>query len=165
MKQLDTKTVQDEITSLLLAYPELEEDEVLRADMIEGQTSTFEFLSSVVRKIGSTKALAGGTAEYIGELQERKARLERRDQALRSLISRIMNTAELRKAELAEATLSISAGRPKVMVINEREVPKEFLRVKTEPDKNRIGAALTAHEHVPGCALSNAEPVLRIIVK
>jgi hypothetical protein len=118
-----------------------------------------------VRKIGSTKALAGGTADYIGELQERKARLERREHALRSLIGKVMNTAELRKAELPEATTSISAGRQKVVIVNEQEIPKDFLRIKTEPDKTRIGAALTAHEHVPGCALSNAEPVLRILVK
>ena len=165
MKQLDAKVVQDEITALLLAYPELLEDEVLREDMIEGQTGTFEFLSSIVRKIGSTKALAGGTADYIGELQERKARLERREQALRSLIGKIMNTAELRKAELPEATISISAGRPKVVIVNEQEIPKNFLRIKTEPDKIRIGTALAAHEHVPGCCLSNAESVLRILVK
>ena len=165
MKALDVKSVQDEITALLLLYPELLEDEVLREDMIEGQTSTFEFLSGIVRKIGSTKALAGGTADYIGKLQERKARLERREHALRSLISKVMNTAELRKAELPEATISISAGRSKVVIVNEQEIPKDFLRIKTEPDKTRIGAALAAHEHVPGCALSNAEPVLRIAVK
>ena len=165
MKNLDAKAVQGEITALLLSYPELSDDEVLREDMIEGQTSTFEFLSGIVRKIGSTKALAGGTADYIGELQERKARLERREHALRSLISKVMNTAELRKAELPEATISISAGRPKVVIVNEQEIPKDFLRIKTEPDKTRIGAALAAHEHVPGCALSNAEPVLRILVK
>jgi hypothetical protein len=165
MKTLDTKTVQDEITALLLAYPELEEDEVLRADTIEGQTGTFEFLSGIVRKIGSTRALADGTDDYIRELKERVARLDRREHALRSLINKVMNTAELRKAELAEATISISAGRPKVVIVNEQEIPRDFLRIKTEPDKTKIGAALSAHEHVPGCALSNAEPVLRILVK
>lgn len=165
MNTLDVKTVQDQITALLLAFPELEEDEVLRADMIEGQTSAFEFLSSIVRKIGSTKALCSGTADYIGELQERKERLERREHALRMLVTKIMNTAELRKAELPEATLSIANGRPKVVIVNEKEIPQEFLRIKTEPDKTRIAAAITAHEHVPGCVMSNAEPVLRIIVK
>lgn len=163
--RLDIKSAQDQITALLLAHPELEEDEVLRADSIEGETTAFEFLSQLVRKIGSTKTLAAGTADYIDELQERKARLERREYALRSLISKVMNTADLRRAELPEATISIGAGRPKVVIINEKEIPGEFLRVKTEPDKTRIGAALSAHEHVPGCALSNAEPVLRILVK
>jgi hypothetical protein len=162
---MDLKRAQDEITALLLAYPELEEDEVLRADMIEGSTSVPGFMSAIIRKIQSTKAIAAGTADYIGELQERKARLERREHALRGLLSKVMNTADLHKMELPEATVSIALGRPKVIIVDEKEIPKEFLRIKTEPDKTRIGAALAAHEQVPGCALSNAEPVLRIITK
>lgn len=159
---LDPKQVRDEITALLLAYPDLDEDEVLRTDMIEGQTSAFDFLSNIVRKIGATQAIAAGTAEYIGELQERKARLERREHALRGLIFKIMQTANLAKAELPEATLSIRQGTPKVVIINEREIPDEFMRIKKEPDKTRIKAAMTAGEVVSGCALSNAEPSLTI---
>jgi hypothetical protein len=162
---LDIKQVQNEITALLLAYPELTDDEILREDMIEGSTSTFQFLSQIVRKIGATQAIAGGTADYIGELQERKARLERREYALRQLIFKVMNTAELRKAELPEATLSIRNGQPRVVIINDREIPDEFTRIKKEPDKTKIKAALQAHENVNGAALSNAESVLAIIVK
>src|SRR5215472_11715987 len=160
--RLDPKSIVDEITALLLANPELDEDEVLRADMIEGSTGAFEFLSAIVRKIGATQAIATGTAEYIGELQERKARLERREHSLRGLIAKIMNSAAIKKAELAEATVSIKAGVPKVLIINEAEIPREFLRIKTEPDKTKIKAAIQAHEHVPGAALSNSEPVLAI---
>jgi Siphovirus Gp157 len=159
------KAVQTEITALLLAHPELLEDEILREDMIEGSTSTHEFLRQIVRKIGATQAISWGTAEYIGELQERKARLERREYALRSLIFKIMQTAELRKAELPEATLSIRNGIQKVVIFDERVIPDEFMRVKKEPDKTRIKAALQAHENVAGVALSNSEPVLAIIVK
>src|SRR6516165_7451301 len=71
--RLDFKSIADAITLLLRDNPELDEDEVLRADMIEGQTNAFEFLSHIVRKIGATQAIAAGTTEYIGELQERKA--------------------------------------------------------------------------------------------
>ena len=163
--RLDIKAVTDAIALLLRDNPELDEDEVLRADMIEGQTNAFDFLSDIVRKIGTTAAIATGTAEYIGELQERKARLERREYALRGLIAKVMNAANLTKAELAEATCSIRAGVPKVVIVNENEIPKEFLRIKTEPNKTTIRAALMAHEHVPGCALSNAEPTLAIHVK
>lgn len=159
------KRAQDEITALLLAHPELDEDEVLRADSIEGETTAFEFLSKIVRLIGATQAIATGTAEYIGELNERKARLERREMALRSLIFKVMNTVELRKAELPEATLSVRNGTPKVVIVNEHEIPVEFFRIKKEPDKSRIKAALVAHEHVPGAALSNAEPTLAILTK
>ena len=163
--RLDFKAVADAITLLLRDNPELDDDEVLRADMIEGQTNAFEFLSHIVRKIGATQAIAAGTTEYIGELQERKARLERREHSLRGLIAKMMNAAAITKAELPEATLSIRAGVPKVIIINEHELPKEFLRIKTEPDKTKIRAALMVHENVPGAALSNSESTLAIHVK
>ena len=163
--RFDPSAVVAEINLLLRNNPELDEDEVLRADMIEGSTGAYELLSSIVRKIGATAAIATGTAEYIGELRERQARLERREYALRGLIAKILHFADIKKAELPEATLSIRAGVPKVIIINEHELPKEFLRIKTEPDKTKIRAALMVHENVPGAALSNSESTLAIHVK
>jgi hypothetical protein len=163
--RLDFKMVADAITLLLRDNPELDEDEVLRTDMIEGATSAFEFMSDLVRKIGSTQAIARGTADYIGDLQERMARLERREYSLRGLIAKVMNAAAISKAELPEATLSIRAGVPRVVIVEERDIPDEFMRIKKEPDKLRIKAAISAHEHVPGAMMSNPEPVLAIHVK
>lgn len=165
MTTLNPAFVQRQIFELLAAHPELEEDEVLRADMIEGATDAHEFLRQVVRKIGSTQIIASGTAEYIDELCERKERLARREYALRQLIFKVMNSANVLKAELPECTLSIRNGQPKVVIVNEAEIPREFLRIKTEPDKTKLKAALQAHEHVPGVVLSNAEPTLSIHVK
>jgi hypothetical protein len=165
MQALDAKYVQDEITALLLAHPELAEDDVLRADSIEGQTGAFEFLSGIIRKIGSTKTLAKATADYADELKGRKERLERREYALRSLIMKIMNAASLRKAELPEATLSIRNSPAKVIIVNESDLPDCYWRVKREPDKTTIRLALNAGDDVPGAALSNGEPSLSILVK
>jgi hypothetical protein len=164
-RRLDLKATVDAITALLLANPELDEDEVLRGDMVEGETGAFEFMSRIVRLIGATQAIAAGTADYIGELQERKARLERREHSLRTLITKVMNAAAISKAELPEGTISIRPGAPKVVIINEQEIPIEFMRIKKEPDKLRIKAALSAGENVQGTALSNAEPHLAIHVK
>jgi Siphovirus Gp157 len=165
MQALNAKYVQDEITALLLAHPELEEDEVLRADSIEGQTEAFEFLSRVVRKISGAKVMAKATADYAEELKGRKERLERREHALRSLVMKIMNAANLRKCELPEATLSIRNGQQKVLITNDLAIPDGFMRIKKEPDKTLIRAELIASGNVPGCALSNGEPSLTILVK
>jgi len=164
-RNLDPAIVQRQILDLLAANPELHEDEVLRSDMIEGETNAFEFLRELVRRIGSTQATANGTAEYIHELQERKARLDRREASLRKLAFNVMTTAELRKAELPEATLSVRNGQAKVIITDEQQIPPEFFRVKKEPDKIAIKAAIQAHEHVPGCVLSNSEPTLAIAIK
>ena len=162
---LNAKYLRDQITALLLGFPELNDDEVLRADTIEGETDLHEFVSAMVRKIGATQAIAEGTAAYIEELRERKARMERREYALRTLIHQVMDTAGLPKIERPEATVSIRKGQPKVVIVEEGLIPTDFIRVKTEPDKTKIRAAMMAHEKVPGCELSNSEPTLAIYVR
>ena len=162
---LDLKYLQDEITALLVGHPELLDDDVLREDMIEGSTSAPEFVSQMLRKIGAAKALAHGTREYMAELRERVDRMDRREEALRQLIFKVMQTAGTRKMERPEATVLVKNGPPKVIITNEHEIPEDFWRVKREPDKLKIGAALKAHEFVPGCTLSNQEQVLSISTK
>jgi hypothetical protein len=167
---LDPRYVQQEITALLVAYPELESDEVLRADSIEGQTTAFEFLSRIVRLIFNVRITTIGTAALIKELQERKARFEQHEERLKSLIIKVMNTAELGRkgnpVRLPEATLSIRDGVGHVIIVNEHEIPAEFMRYpEPEPDKVAIRAALANGGHVLGTVLSNPEPVLNLRVK
>ena len=129
MRMIDPMVFEREIANLLVAYPELADDEVLRHDMLEGSTDLFDGLSRLVRQIGETEALAAGNADYVMALKARNARLERRTEAFRRLIFKLMEAASLRKAELASATLSIRAGTPKVVVTDE-EVDRLLLRIK-----------------------------------
>jgi hypothetical protein len=163
--RLDVDAVRQAIADLLLANPELEEDDVLRADMIEAQTGAFEYLSRLVRAIGMTEALDDGLAAYITELKERRSRLEQRVHSLKTLISKVMNAADLSKAELAEATIFIRRGVKRVIITEEEMIPRDYLRIKTEPDKTKIKEAITAGGTVPGAVLSNAEDQLVINVK
>ena len=162
---LHPDSVRQEIARLLLLYPELEADDVLRADMIEGCTSVHDFLSKVVRLIGETEATAEGTAHYQKEVGERKARLERRAEAYRVLAYRIMNDAKLRKVELPEATLSVRATGPKVIITDEAALPDICIKIKREPDKTAIKESLASGQHVPGAELSNGSETLSIRIK
>jgi len=164
-RRLDPAFVTAEITNLLLGHPELAEDEVLRADMIEGSTSAHEFLSEVLRVIGAARAVRAGVDQYIADLKERRDRMERRGDSLRILIHKVLEHARLAKAELPEATVFLRAGPRKVVIINEQEIPENFIRIKREPDKLAIRAELQRGGEVPGCLLSNPEPSLTIKVK
>jgi len=164
-KRLDPDFVRLEIAQLLAANPDLAEDEVLRTDMVEGSTSAFEFLSEVVRRIQAAEYTQDGIKRLLADLRERNDRMERREESLRALAFKVMQEARLPKAELPEATLSIRQGPRKVVVINEAEIPDGCVRIKREPDKIQIKQLLQAGDHVPGCVLSNAEPVLAIRVK
>lgn len=162
--RLKADEIKRTIEFLLAAYPEMGEDEALRIGMIEGETDAFEFLSKLTRKIGEAKALTEGTDLYIKELRERTARVDRRIEGLRFLAFKVMEAADLKKAELPEATLSIRNGVPKVVITDEAALPDILCRIKREPDKTKI-KELLERGPVNGAVLSNAEPTLSIRVK
>jgi hypothetical protein len=162
---LNPIVVKAQIDNLLAAYPALAEDEILRADMIEGATDAFDLLAKLVACIEETDVLLDGIAARLAEFKERVTRLENRKHGLRSLIFKLMEAADLKKAELPTATLSIRAGAPKVIITDEAALPDLLCRLKREPDKARIKEMLSDGHEVRGAALSNSEPSLSIRVK
>lgn len=160
--KINPEQVRLQISNLLLQYPELADDEELRADMIEGETEAPELLAMLVRRIGETKAIAEGTKAYVQELCARGQRLDRRVDGIRSLIHKIMDDVRLPKLELAEATLSIRAGTQKVVLTDETALPDDCVKVIRNPDRTAIKEKLTSGETVPGAVLSNPEPSLTI---
>lgn len=164
-RRLDLAIVRQQISNLLLANPELVDDDVLRADTIKGETDAFDLLRQCEAKRREARLLTAGIASVINELNARLARIERREQAIRQLAFKLMEAADLRKIELPEATYSISNSAPKVVIIDEDELPALFIRVKREPDKSAINAALKSGAIVPGATLNNPEPHLTIRTK
>jgi hypothetical protein len=160
-RYLNPETIR-QITALLLECPELAEDDVLRADMIEGETDAFKFLQDLEHKRQDACAMMDGIATRIDTLAQRSRRIDRREQAIRKMMHKILDAADLRKVELPEATISIRNGTPKVIIIEQNELPDYYIRIKREPDKTLIGAALKAGSTVPGAALSNSEPTISI---
>lgn len=164
--RLDPTVIQQQIANLLTECPELAEDEILRSDMIEGETEAFDLLTAIVRKIEDAKALSEGTKERLEELRARKDRFGRRVDGLRSLAIKIMDAGGLTKAELAEATLSLRAsGRKLVGEPDPASLPDDLCKITRAADKTKIKAALEAGQSVPGCELGNGEPSLAIRIK
>jgi hypothetical protein len=152
-----------DLASLLSLHPELEEDDVLRQDMIEGETGALELLDKLIEAEREAKGLGEGTLIAVARLEERKYRFAQRQIALRKYIMQIMEAAKLKKAERPAATVSIAAGRPKVVIIDETRLPDFCVRIKREPNKEAIAKAFKeGNREIPGATLSNPEPVLRI---
>ncbi len=162
MPSLDPLAVRLQVDQLLREYPELLEDEVLRADMIEGETDLHKFLSTAERIRQEAVAMVKGTDLVLADLLQRKRRFERRDEALRRLMFSLLQMAQLRKVELPAATLSLRNGTPYVIITDETVLPDNVIRFKREPDKAKIKAALETGAHVPGATLSNAEETISI---
>jgi len=163
--RLDPLVVQQQISNLLLLVPELAEDDVLRADMIEAQTEAHELLRKLETRRREATTLAAGINSTIEELSTRLARMWRREDAMRRIIFRIMELADLRKVELPEATLSVRAGTQKVIITDEAIIPDILCKIVRQPDKVRIKEMLKDGQTVRGAELSNAESVLSIRTK
>ena len=158
--------VQQEIRRLVTFYRELANDDVLRADIIEGETSAHDFLSRIVRLIGEDKARANGIADYIKELSDRKDRFERRVNALRSIAFSVMQTADLKKIELDTATLSIRKGGVKLVIPDDTAVPDEYCQIVKSPDKAAIKDKLQSGELTPNwAALVQSDDTISIRTK
>jgi hypothetical protein len=103
--------------------------------------------------------------ERIETLRSRQTRFEQREEFQRKLAQRVMEAAGLRKAEMAEATLSIRPASQAVRIIHPDFIPEQFWRVKREPNVSQIKTALKAGQHVPGASLSNAADTLAIFIR
>ena len=163
--RLDPTFVRAQIEALRVRYPQMDEDEQLRLDMLEGSTDLHEFLTAVTVRLSDTNAKIEALGDLIAAFKARCDRFEQRSDAMRALAHKVMDWAEVRKLELPIATLSIRAGQPRVIITDEARLPEQFVRVRREPDKHLIASHLKAGERVEGAELSNSEPTLAVRVK
>lgn len=154
-----------EITDLIAAFPELAEDETLRADVLEGETDINGILAKLVQEREAAYAMAEGVKIPVEDLRQRKARLERRGEGYDAAIRRVMDAAGLPKVTLPNATLSITNAAPSITVADESALPDQFWRTKREIDKTAINAAAKAGEEIPGVVVSNGGTRLTVRVK
>lgn len=163
--RLDPSQVRQQIDNLIMQFPELHEDDILRANMIEAETDLHELLRMLERKRQEAACLAGSIATNIAELGNRQGRFERREQAMRTAMFKLLQWAEVRKAELPEATISIRNGTQRVIITDEANIDDILCRFTRAPDKTKIKELLTAGNPVRGAELSNAEPTISIRTK
>jgi hypothetical protein len=159
---LDADYIRRQIDTLLRENPELADDEELRKDCLEGETDAHKFLERMAAGIREDAALMNGIAELRTSLGERSDAAARRIEARRELAQKIMEAANLRKVVLPAATLSIRETGPAVRILDEKLIPEEFWRIKREPNRVAIKAALLDGGLVAGATLSNGGSTLAI---
>ena len=163
---LDPRAIRLQVENLKLIHGALLDDEEAWIASLESETNVSELLTTIVRRIEDTKALVIGTKDRFEELKERKDRFERRVDALRELAFKVMETAEVAKLELPEATLSLRAGTQQLVgEADPAELPDELCKISRSPDRTAIKDALKTGKMVPGFSLSNSTPSLTIRIK
>ncbi len=157
--------IQNQIASLLLQYPELADDDQLRADMLEGETDLNRALAKLVDYAREAATMADAVKARRADLGERMARYERKEEAMRALIMVLMERADLPKVTLSEATLSLRTLPPSPVVDDMTLLPEDCIRIKREPDMKAIKDAIAAGRHVLGTSMTNGRPSLMIRTK
>jgi hypothetical protein len=160
------RVVRQQIENLKLSHPEILEDEEAWLATLESETDFEQLLTTIVRRIEDTKILAIGTKDRFEELKARKERFEHRIETLRDLAFRIMQSAEIAKLEMPEATLSLRAGQQQLVGdADPASLPDEFCKISRDLNRTAIKEALKAGMMVPGFTLSNSQPNLTIRIK
>lgn len=162
--QHDPRALRQQIENIKLIHPEILEDEESWLATLESETDFDEILTTIVRRIEDTKALVIGTKDRFEELKSRKERFEHRIETLRDLIFRIMESAQLDKRELPEATLSLRSVPASVMITDESKLPDIACKFERKPDKTKI-KELLAGGIVAGATMSNGSKTISIKIK
>lgn len=153
------------VDELRRRFPDASEDTI--ADTVAGMTDLDEMLAEVARSAADDKAVAAVCRLRMEDLAIRTKRHDDRAEAKREAIANTMAAAGIKKVMAPDLTLSLSAGKPKVLITNEAQVIADGFG-KQPPavvDKAALRAALEAGNQVIGATLGNAAPVLTVRTK
>lgn len=162
---LDAKSVEREIDALLNEFPDLRDDEALRADMLEGSTGLHSVMSRLNDHRLEAKAMRAGMKDRRADLSERDRRWERREDFISRLMRQLLTAAKQERVVLPEATVSLTSGRDGVDIIDADELPQGFYTLVRQPDKAAILASLKKGEAVPGATLVKGEASITVRTK
>jgi hypothetical protein len=142
------------------------DDEQAFTDTLDGETEAVEAARRVVRWIAEQQAQEGACKGLAETYKARASVFSERQERARVALFHFLTEMGQKSMPLPEGTLSIVAGRVKVEGEPDVDLlPDRLVRVKREPDKAAIKAALEAGEIVRGCSLSNNAPTLMIRVR
>lgn len=161
----DATFVKKQIANLIEAYPEIQDDEELLADMLEGETDLHRVISKAVSKKLDAKTMVQALKAREADMKERRSRFERQDELFTALISQMMEIAGLKKLALPEATVSMTSPRDSVEILDIDALPQGFFKVERKALSKEILAAIKAGEAIPGAALRTGESGLMVRTK
>jgi hypothetical protein len=145
-------------------FPDADED-TLR-DTLEGLSSLPEALAAVTRSYLDDLSLAAALGMRIDDMEKRLSRIENRADKKRTLVTSVMERADIKKLAEADFTASLRPSPPAVVVTDEAQIPEAYWKPQPPKlDKQSISAALKAGTAVPGALLSNPEMVLSVRTK
>jgi hypothetical protein len=140
-----------------------DQDPEFWVETIEAETGLWEAIDRLVLSELEDRAQMEAIEKVIDRQQERLARVKERITLKRSLLQTALETAGVKKRVCPAGTVTLRPSAPKVVVIDESQIPSTFWK-PSDPklDKRAVLDALKGGAPVPGCTLSNAETTISI---
>lgn len=152
---INTEQLLKDLDAIFLTWPELAEDEELRQHVLASGTDFHAALTVYLEEMRAAETLCEGIQSRMRTLSERKTRLERKSDAMRALMQKLIEHANEQKVTLPEATISLRTIPPKVIIEDEAQIPDLYMILTKTPDKRLIHSSLKDGEVIPGVTLSN----------
>jgi hypothetical protein len=139
------------------------DDDVVAALAQEG-VSFEQIMARLGRAALQAKADAAAADAIIDDLRVRRDRFRKHEEAWRAVMLSAMEAVGLTKLQTVQFSVSITPGKPRVLIVDETLLPDELVTVTVTrtPDRVMIKQALYDNGEVPGAVLSNSQPVITV---
>jgi hypothetical protein len=134
-------------------------------EIVATECDVVDRMKRLLRAAREKEAMAETLKRMEGEMRERRTRFEETAQTLRQQVSWGMSELGLKRLEAPDFTASLSAGKPKVKVLNEALLPDNLCRITRTPNLTAIREYLETALFLEGATLGNPHPVLTVRVR
>jgi hypothetical protein len=142
-----------EIDRLLEDFPELQDDDALKLDMIEGETDALEIAARLTRLHVRAKHMVDAVKAEKAALATRQERYAHQAERASQSLQTLLNAIGERKLELGPGTVSLRKSPDSVVVRDVDELPQGYFKVTRQADKAAIKAAIKGGDTIPGAEL------------
>lgn len=154
--------LQNEFLELLSLAEDPDVDPVAFKDTLEGLEGEIEYKADGYAKvIRQLEASADAVDKEMKRLQGMKKLFEGNIKTMKESLQSAMEVTGKKKFKTNLFSFNIQKNPPSVVIDKEDDIPPEYLKIKTEPDKTAIKEALNAGEVIEFAHLEQAE-TLRI---
>lgn len=151
--------------ALLASFPELAEDAETLSDTLDGITDAGDVIARFIRLAREDEMMVVGLGVMLKDMQERKARLDRRRERYRDAALALMQAIGERKIERPDFTASVRTVPPTAVIAEPDAIPDRYCAIKRAPKMAEITAALRNGETVIGATLGNGGASLTVRTK
>jgi monoamine oxidase len=148
---------------LIAAWPDLEDDHETLLDSLAGLDDFEEQIIATMRHVAEREAHAKAMGDLIEGMQARKQRLESGAKWLRAAVLHAMTEAKVPRIKRPDMSLSVGAGKPRLVIIDDAAVPEALCRIERTPNKKEIAQWLSEVDGMPNWAKwEEAKPFLSV---